>query len=171
MNWTELLKAELQSTYATTDKLVAMVDDTALGWKPATGANWMTCAQLLRHMGEGSGAAFRGFITGDWGLPADANPALLTSLPTVDQLPAVESVAEACRLLEQDRQLAFATLAKCAEERLASEPAPAPWDPTPFLLGHRLLQMIEHLKSHKSQLFYYLKLQGKPVSTSDLWGR
>ncbi len=30
--------------------------------------------------------------------------------------------------------------------------------------------MIEHLKQHKGQLFYYLKLQGKPVNTSDLWG-
>ena len=39
-----------------------------------------------------------------------------------------------------------------------------------MLLGHRLLQMVDHLKQHKGQLFYYLKLQGKPVSTTDLWG-
>jgi len=30
--------------------------------------------------------------------------------------------------------------------------------------------MIQHLNQHKGQLFYYLKLQGKPVSTPDLWG-
>jgi len=38
-----------------------------------------------------------------------------------------------------------------------------------MVLGLRLLQMIEHLKMHKSQLFYYLKLQGLPVNTMDLW--
>jgi len=39
-----------------------------------------------------------------------------------------------------------------------------------MVLGHHLLQMVEHLNSHKSQLFYYLKMQGKPVNTGDLWG-
>ena len=37
-------------------------------------------------------------------------------------------------------------------------------------LGHRLLGMIGHLTQHKAQLFYYLKLQGKPVNTMHLWG-
>jgi len=31
--------------------------------------------------------------------------------------------------------------------------------------------MIQHLDRHKVQLFYYLKLQGKPVNTADLWGQ
>jgi hypothetical protein len=61
-------------------------------------------------------------------------------------------------------------LASCSEEQLAGKPAPAPWDPTEIVLGHRLLQMIDHLKQHKGQLFYYLKLQGKPVNTGNLWG-
>jgi hypothetical protein len=39
-----------------------------------------------------------------------------------------------------------------------------------MILGHRLLQMVDHLKSHKAQLFYYFKLQGKPVHTGHLWG-
>jgi len=29
--------------------------------------------------------------------------------------------------------------------------------------------MIAHLVQHKGQLFYYLKLMGKDVSTADLW--
>jgi hypothetical protein len=37
-------------------------------------------------------------------------------------------------------------------------------------LGRYLLQMVQHLDRHKGQLFYYLKLQGKPVNTADLWG-
>ena len=36
--------------------------------------------------------------------------------------------------------------------------ATAPWDPTPLVLGHRMLQMVDHLKQHKGQLFYYLSL-------------
>lgn len=32
------------------------------------------------------------------------------------------------------------------------------------------VRRIHHLDRHKSQLFYYLKLQGQPVNTADLWG-
>jgi hypothetical protein len=39
-----------------------------------------------------------------------------------------------------------------------------------MILGQRLLQMVAHLAQHKAQLFYYLKLQGKPVHTGHLWG-
>ena len=39
-----------------------------------------------------------------------------------------------------------------------------------MVLGRQLLQMVQHLDRHKSQLFYYLKLQGKPVTTAELWG-
>ena len=45
----------------------------------------------------------------------------------------------------------------------------APWDPTEKLLGQHLLAMVDHLKIHRAQLFYYLKLLGKPVNTMDLW--
>jgi len=170
MNWTELLKAEIQSAYTTTDKLLALVDDDALEWKPSTGRNWMTTGQLLRHIAEGCGVAFRAFITGDWGLPEGTDISEMTQLPPAEKLPTLESVAEARRLLEQDKQLAFEMLASRGDEELARDKAPAPWDPTEMVLGHRLLQMVDHLKQHKGQLFYYLKLQGKPVSTGDLWG-
>ncbi|MCY4545123.1 MAG: hypothetical protein OXD39_07785, partial [Gemmatimonadetes bacterium] len=56
------------------------------------------------------------------------------------------------------------------EERMQNEPAPAPWDPTSPVLGHRMMEMVQHLALHKAQLFYYLKLQGKPVNTMHLWG-
>ena len=36
-------------------------------------------------------------------------------------------------------------------------------------LGWQIFQMVLHLDRHKSQLFYYLKLQGKPLGTLDLW--
>jgi uncharacterized damage-inducible protein DinB len=173
MNWTELLKAEIQSAYTVTEALLALVGDDTLGWRPSTGSNWMTTGQLLKHMTQACGAPFRGFVTGDWGLPEGKDISEVKpeeDLPPAEKLPTLESVAEAIQLLQEDKQLALKMLAASGEERLAHEIAPAPWDPTEMVLGHRLLQMIDHLKQHKGQLFYYLKLQGKPVSTHNLWG-
>lgn len=173
MNWTELLKAEVESTYAVTERLLALVGEDALEWKPSTGSNWMTTGQLLKHLTQGCGAAFRAFVTGDWGLPEGKDVSELTPeehTPAAEKLPTIESVAEARRLLREDKETALEMLAAAGEEQLAHNPAPAPWDPTEMVLGHRLLQMVDHQKQHKGQLFYYLKLQGKPVGTRDLWG-
>jgi len=37
-------------------------------------------------------------------------------------------------------------------------------------LGKHLLQMVQHLVQHKTQLYYYLKLMGRPVNTGHLYG-
>lgn len=174
MNWTELLTTEIEDMYKVTDALLELVDDDQLDWKPVTGENWMTMGQLLRHISDACGAPIRGFCTGDWGMPEGEMSADIASatemLPQAEALPTVSSVAEARRLLAEDRQLALEMLAQAGEERLAEEARAAPWDPTEVLLGHRLLSMAYHLGSHKAQLFYYLKLQGKPVHTGHLWG-
>jgi hypothetical protein len=167
MNWTELIKEEMESAYSGAEKLLSKANDSMLGWKPTTGSNWMTTGQLLLHLSSACGFTCNGFVTGDWGMPHDAGEA---SLPTADKLPTVKSIAETLELLHKDRKIAFDALAKCSEADLATKPSTAPWDPTPLILGRRILQMIEHLKMHKSQLFYYLKLQGLPVNTADLWG-
>lgn len=167
MNWTELLKSELESAYSATEKLLGKTDDRMLGWKPSSGSNWMTTSQLLMHLCSSGGATFKGFITGEWPMPEGADSEML---PPAEKMPTVASTAEAKRILQEDKKTAFQALAKCSEEDLAKKPAPAPWEPTPMILGQRLLQMIDHLKAHKGQLFYYLKLQGKPVNTADYWG-
>jgi hypothetical protein len=172
MNWTDLLKSEIETTYGVTKHLLDLVDDDKLDWKPATGGNWMTTGQLLKHITEACGSAFRAFISGDWRLPdgtdlSDLSPEEM--LPPAEAMPAIESVMEAKKALGEDKRLALAMLAETRPEDLGKA-VPAPWDPTEMLLGHRLLQMVEHLKQHKAQLFYYLKLQGKPVNTGHLWG-
>lgn len=172
MNWTDLLKSEIEPAYRVTESLLDLVDDDALDWKPAAGDNWMTTGQLLKHITDACGGAFRGFVTGDWGLPEGTDVSDLSPedmLPPAEAMPTVESVAEAKTALDADRRLALEMLADIDEAKL-EKPVPAPWDPSEVPLGHRLLQMVEHLKQHKAQLFYYLKLQGKPVDTSDLWG-
>ena len=173
MDWTELLATEIEDMYRATNGLLDLVDDDQLDWKPATGENWMTMGQLLRHISDACGAPVRGFCTGDWGMPEDVDVSEMPAedmIPPAEKLPTVSSVAEARRLLAEDRELALETLAQAGEERLANDMVAAPWNPTELLLGQRLLQMAYHLGSHKAQLFYYLKLQGVPVHTGHLWG-
>lgn len=172
MSWTELLKREINSKYRVTENLMGLVEDDQLDWKPSSGSNWMTTGQVLSHLTNACGAGFRGFVTGDWGLPDGVDMSKLPPeemLPPAEKMPAVGSVAEAKKLLAEDKQVALEMLSKCSEEDLMSKPAPAPWDSSEMILGHRLLEMVGHLFSHSHQLFYYLKLQGKPVNTGHLW--
>ncbi len=171
MNWTELLSSEIEATYRVTNQLLDLVDDDSLGWKPSTGSNWMTTGQLLKHITESCGTAFRSFVTGDWSLPDGTDLSELSPeemLPPAEAMAAIGSVAETKKALDEDKKLALTMLAETTADDLA-RPTTAPWDPNEMQLGQRLLQMVEHLKQHKGQLFYYLKLQGKPVNTSHLW--
>jgi hypothetical protein len=173
MSWHGLLEREIEYTYKVTVGLIDLVDNDKLEWKPETGSNWMTTGQLLKHISESCGMAFKGFVAGDWGLPDGVDLSEMSPedmMPAAEKLPTLGSVAEAKELLAADKVTAKEMLGRCTDEELSTEPAPAPWDPSKTILGHRLLQMIEHLKIHSAQLFYYLKLQGKPVNTHNLWG-
>lgn len=174
MNWTRLLNDEVETTYATTCKLLDKVDAQRLDWKPESGENWMNVGQLLKHISQACGEGCKAFVTGDWGLPPgvkleDLSPEQM--LPPAQELPTIESVEEAKKALLQDRLLALQMIEKAGEEDLALKHLAAPWAPgRMYPLGRHFLNMVRHLDRHKSQLFYYLKLQGKPVNTVDLWG-
>jgi uncharacterized damage-inducible protein DinB len=174
VNWTQLLKSEIESTYATTERLLDRVDPDSLDWKPESGSNWMTVGQLLKHITSACGAGCRAFVSGDWGLPPgvkveDLSPEEM--LPPAEKLPAIESIEEARKLLSEDKAIALQTIGQAGENDLANRAVAAPWAPgVEYALGRHLLQMVQHLDRHKGQLFYYLKLQGKPVNTADLWG-
>ncbi|MCW5981156.1 MAG: DinB family protein [Bryobacteraceae bacterium] len=174
MTWTQLLKTEMAGVYSTTALLLDRVDPNCLDWKPATGSNWMTMGQLLKHIGDACGAGCRAFLTGDWGLPPgvsveDLKPEEM--LPPAEKLPAVASVEEAKKALAGDRTTALEAIDLAGEAQLEHKLVAAPWAPgVECALGRHFLQMVQHLDRHKTQLFYYLKLQGQPVSTVDLWG-
>jgi uncharacterized damage-inducible protein DinB len=172
MNWRELITFEMNNNYATTRKLFEIVDDGELSWKPETGDNWMTTGQLLQHLATANEMVFKGFATGDWGIPTEqmAEMSPEEMLPPAEKLPTVASVKEALAMLEKDQKAAESVLADCSDEQLATQPAPAPWDQDDIKLGHRLLHMVGHLQNHKGQLFYYLKLMGKSVNTQHLYG-
>ena len=172
MNWTDLIHAEMEGAYKATDGLMAMVKDDELGWKPATGSNWMTLGQLMLHLVTSCGLCMRGFVTGQWAPPAELGyPAEMEGMLPAEKLPAAKSVAWARGFLKQDRQAGLDALAEAGEDSLATTRAAAPWDPEhELLLGHHCLQMVTHLNIHKAQLFYYLKLMGRDVNTLNLWG-
>lgn len=167
-----ILEQETEGTFAATEKLFRRVDQATLGWKPATGENWMTVGQLLMHSAGSCGSSFKGMLTGDWGLPdgvkfEDIKPEDM--LPPASKLPTVESVDQALALLKQDRELALKCLREADEARLLSNRFPAPWGGPPLTLFQQLSHMIGHLEQHKGQLFYYLKLMGQNVNTGDLY--
>ncbi len=172
MNWTELLKAEMENSYRAAEGLLNLVEDSKLDWKPETGNNWMTTGQLLRHLPEACGFCFKGFVTGDWGMPEGAaDMSTEEMLPPAEKMASVSSVAEAKEMLAKDKELALAMIAEAGEEALENRMVAAPWSPDhPLRLGHQLLGMVGHLEMHKNQLYYYLKLQGKPVNTMTMFG-
>ncbi len=171
MNWTELLNGSIEENFRVADNLMAMVTDADLAWKPATGNNWLTTGQLLMHMTNSCGFCCRGFMTGDWGMPEGASEESESMLPPAEALPTVDTVKAARDALAADKQVALDMVAQAGEEKLANEKVAAPWDPDGArLFGEQFLGMVLHLQSHKSQLFYYLKLMGRDVNTMHLWG-
>lgn len=175
MNWTRLLTDAIDYNYDVAGKLFDLVDDDTLDWKPATGQNWMTVGQLMRHITDACGKSCRGFVTGDWGLPEGMDFVDIPAehmMPPAEAMPGVSGLDEAHALLAEDRQLALAMVKEAGEDALDQRMMAAPWDPSGMEkpLGAHLLGMVEHLAQHKGQLFYYLKMQGKPVSSHHLWG-
>lgn len=173
MTITNLLKAEVEATYGAAEKLIAMVQPGDLGWKPATGKNWMTVAQVMQHCTNACGSTVKGFVTGDWGLPEgmkfeDIPPEQM--MPPAETMPAAESVAAALAALAKDKKLTLGLIAEAGEDRLNNERFAAPWGGPETTLGHHVAQMIGHLGQHKGQLYYYLKLMGRDVNTMHLWG-
>lgn len=169
MDWESLLRAELEPAYASSARLMKLARDLPLDWKPARENNWMTLGQLLKHLSEACGAPIHGFVSGDWGMPVEAmTPEAM--LPSAEKMPAASSVDEALADLAADKQTAIRAIKMSAAKNLFDRPTTAPWDPTPRPLGQYMLEMIEHMIVHKAQLFYYLKLQGKPVNTMDMYG-
>jgi uncharacterized damage-inducible protein DinB len=169
----QMINGAIEYNYAVAESLISKVDPSTLDWKPATGENWMSTRQLLMHITNACGSSIKGFVTGDWGMPEGMDVSDMAPedmLPPAEKLPAVESIEQARRLLSDDKALALEMLNSVSEEALATQIATAPWDTMQLPLGQRMLQMVDHLKQHKGQLFYYLKLQGQPMHTGDLWG-
>ena len=163
MSWKGTLTEQTKAAYHATEGLIALLSEEDLNWKPPSGENWMTVGQLLEHLAESCGILMRWFVTDAWDLSDNE------MLPA-EKMKTIGSLAEAKERLAADRQIALDTLADLTDDDLANRMVSAPWNPTPRPLGAQLAFMAAHLESHRSQLFYYLKLMGKPVHTGHLWG-
>src|SRR5204863_5158551 len=119
MSWTDTIEKEMEGNYRAAEGLFKMVDKDKLNWKPATGSNWMTTGQLMQHITEACGACCKGFVTGDWGMPADA-PAE-SMLPPADKMKSVQSVDDALKKLAADKKTAFEMVKKVGEKDLATK--------------------------------------------------
>ncbi len=171
MNWTDVLTSQATESYRILAGIVNKVDGQALDWRPETGKNWMTTGQLLEHMKTACGAVMNGFATGDWAaVMPEGEMGEDGAMPNADALPTCSSLEEFKKAIEQDRDLALRTIDAAGEDALNEKMLTAPWNPTERVFGVQLNECIEHLNSHKAQLFYYLKLQGQDVNTMDLWG-
>ena len=167
MNWRPYLEERLNRTYRVVDDLVDLLTEDDLDWKPATGSNWMTVGQLLEHLAGCGGITFH-YLADGKAATRPEGPA--GELPLAGALPSVKSLAEGRSRIAADRYAALAALAALSDDDLEDRPCPLWWDPREVSLGHRLSEMVDHLVQHKGQLFYYLKLMGRNVDTSLLWG-
>ncbi len=164
-----ILIRETEATYKITEQLFRRVTAGDMSWKPSEGKNWMTLGQLLMHCANyGCGKAVRGFVTGRW--EDEEADETTDHVPAAGALPSVASVEEALDLLSSDQTLALQCLESAKESDLLTKRIKAPWGGPDLTLFQHLSLMIRHLEQHKGQLFYYLKLMGKDVSTKDLWG-
>jgi len=173
MTFSELLKSQIDDTYRVTDTLVSTVEDADLGWRPSQGDNWLTLGQLLLHLSVSCGIWCKGFATGEWADAGDVDHPQIPegeSLPRASAYRSVDSVQAAREALARDKAVALQVIEQTTDAELLTKNAIAPWNPNPRVLGLRILDMVRHLESHKTQLFYYLKLMGKPVHTGHLWG-
>ena len=156
MDWKAVLIERIENSYRAAEGLLKLVEDEQLVWKPGSGENWMTTGQLVNHMADACGSMFKGFITGEWKFE--------------ESLRSVATVAEGRDKLQRDKKLALDLLNDLEDEDLVNRMVQAPWEKESRSLGYPLGEMVSHLDAHKSQLFYYLKLQGVPVNTAHLWG-
>ena len=69
MNWHELLQQQINEAYTVAERLLKLLDEEDLSWKPSQENNWMTTGQLLLHLGKSCGLPIKGFATGEWEIP------------------------------------------------------------------------------------------------------
>ena len=156
-SFSDHLKSGVENAYRATEGLMKLADADKADWKPATGENWFTQGELLHHLTGSCGACCDAFANNSWDQMTGGKKSITPE--------------DALQALAEDKKVALATIDAAGEEGLASKMVVAPWSPdAPMPLGIAVNMMIAHLEQHKAQLFYYLKLQGKPVSTPHFWG-
>jgi len=118
MNWQELLLKQIDDAYRVSEKLIGLLEENDLSWKPSDSNNWMTTGQLLYHLGHACGVPMKGFATGEWDMPShsdisESKPDV--SLPPAEKLKSAESLGAALKMLADDKKAAIDSVNFCSE--------------------------------------------------------
>jgi hypothetical protein len=140
--------------------LFSKVQGTELTYRPRP--DMMSTGQVMYHLGEGLGEALKMTVTGQWPPMPDG------MLPTIDKMNAAASIDEAVKMLHKDGALTSDYLSTISEEQFLNNRYSTPWGAS-GKLWRLALYYLEHMQMHKMQLFQYLRIQGVPVNTMDLY--
>ena len=153
----------MRKTQAPLEKMVEMVPDDKLDWAPA--GNFMSVSQLLKHLSE-NWVIIKMMVKNEW---PDMSPEQMEEAMKLENLPRCTK-AEAITDMKKDLDDAIAFVEKeITEEDFFSKEIAAPWGfKGPIWQG--VMMAKDHTMNHKMQLHLYLKLLGKPVDTSTLYG-
>ena len=146
-----------EETYKITAKLMALVPDDKLDWRPAETADRWTTGQLMHHLTYSTGLFWQGVLKGQW--PDDGD----TEQTNAAEHPSVPTVAEALEKLEANRALAAQLLVELPEDDFRNRTYCGPRidEPdSPKPLRHVLHYWVLHQVRHQSILLVYLKLLG-----------
>lgn len=154
--------------YKATAGLIRMAPDDKWNWKPDD-PNSMTVGQLCTHLRNSTGMIIKGFVTGDWGMPAGADSGSEDMLPTAEKMPSLAK-DEVLQALEEDRLLTHEMLDSLPTEEFDNRMVFVPWANAEAPLWLMCLQMVEHQANHKAALYSHLKRLGQPVNTMHLYG-
>jgi hypothetical protein len=152
---------EYQQEIKVLQGLFAKTKATDLNYRPRP--DMMSTGQVVHHLSEGLGEALRMTVTGQWPpmSPEDM-------LPKVDKMATAKSLEEASKMLDKDGALTADYLSTIPEEQFAQSRYGTPWG-AEGKLWRLALYYLEHMQMHKMQLFQYLRIQGIPVNTMDLY--
>ncbi len=160
----ESLREKIFETIERTQHLVSLASAQRLDWQPETvnARAFLDLGHLMGHLLE--------CLSGFCAVFYAAFPEKLRHLSDLRSLQVNHccSAEEANqRIQEYARQIAQA-FDVCKDSDLARV-LPTVFDPGGEAVATLLLGNLEHLINHKYQLFFYLKMQGMPVGTRDLY--
>ena len=146
-----------EETYRITAKLMELVPDDKLDWRPAETEGWWTTGQLMYHLTYSTGSFWQGVLKGQW--PDGDGTEPTNGEPEFS----VSSAADALEKLEANRALAARLLAELPEDDLRNRTYCGPRidEPdSPEPLRNVLHYWVLHQVRHQAILLVYLKLLG-----------
>ncbi len=155
-----------EQTHKISARLMALVPEENLNWRPSEVGNWWTMGQLLYHLSYSTGGFVRGVFKGQWPEEDGTEPS------GGEELYSVSSVADALEKLEANRALTAELLAELPDEEFRNRLVCGPrlCEPDhPHPLRKILHHWVLHQAKHQTILFAYLKLLGVSFGPEDLY--